>query len=307
MNCYNGVKRVNPDQITYLKDDLLLNIGTTEDRSLFLHRIEDNAIQAGLDPPTVTAAVNSNGKTTLYAIYATEFADDVDFLLPARMMVYIGLQYIQQAWRMRMEEKLKELKKTQTDFSEEDLEDLKPYGKKNDPILGVIGVVLYIKGGKWTGKTSIHEMIPDFDLYDPDTQKLIEDFHIHVIVPHDLDNLDQYDTETGAILKVMKASGSFNRLKELVDQNRDQFDNLSQPGKDVIAALTGFDLKGEKTMPTIMEQVQMELDSMQMKLDNMERERDNMERERDQAQGRADSLERELNQARAVIKKMTPR
>ena len=170
--------------------------------------------------------------TASYLILGIENQDKIHYAMPVRNALYDALQYAGQV-----------TKTAQKHRAEKDWK-----GKKNDEFLSgfyredrlipVITLVIYFQPTPWDGPRTLYEM---FGEQPPEVMKYVSDYRMHLIEPAALseDELSQFHSELGTVLKFLKHANEKEKLERLVEEDP-AYQRVSREGADVISVCAGI-------------------------------------------------------------------
>jgi len=147
-----------------------------------------------------------------------ELQNHIHYAMPVRAMLYDAIEYEAQVQR------------TASLRSRERESDAFLSGfRKDDKLIPVITLVLYLKPDKWDGPRSLSDM---YAPYDEAIKPYINDYSINLISPAELDSADfaQFSTEAGKVLEFIKCSGDKEHMERFIEEN----DNLRLSSKAVM-------------------------------------------------------------------------
>lgn len=155
--------------------------------------------------------------------YGIELEAESDFGMPERVMLYDVSEY---------ENQIKERDKKHCDNHEySSFMEKKSRMKKEDRLVPISTLVLYLGEGKWKGPKSISEMSqipPEMRL-----EKILQDYHIQVIEADNV-NPEDYTTDLKEFFKALQNRNNKEKLKVLFETA--EFQSLSRDAELAIAA-----------------------------------------------------------------------
>ena len=161
--------------------------------------------------------MRTDGKA-VYLMLGLEIQSHIHYAMPVRAMLYDAIEYEAQVQR------------TASLRSRERESDAFLSGfRKDDKLIPVITLVLYLKPDKWDGPRSLSDM---YAPYDEAIKPYINDYSINLISPAELDSADfaQFSTEAGKVLEFIKCSGDKEHMERFIEEN----DNLRLSSKAVM-------------------------------------------------------------------------
>jgi hypothetical protein len=145
---------------------------------------------------------------------------EIDYAMPARVMMYDALSYDEQRRQLEMK-----VNKKTGEF----------YRGKMGPhqyFYPVLTLVLYYGEEPWTGHRSLHELIqwPEDKRY----QQMISDYQIHVVDVHEIEQMEVFQSDLQYILSMIKYKNEKESLKTYIRKNGKQLEHLDISSKEVI-------------------------------------------------------------------------
>ena len=163
-----------------------------------------------------------------------ELQSHIHYAMPVRTMLYDAIEYEAQVQRTASlrsrERKSRSCEAEYINASRERESDEFLSGfRKDDKLIPVITLVLYLKPDKWDGPRSLSDM---YAPYDEAIKPYINDYSINLISPAELDSADfaQFSTEAGKVLEFIKCSGDKEHMERFIKEN----DNLRLSSKAVM-------------------------------------------------------------------------
>ena len=169
-------------------------------------------------------------KTTEYGIFVllgVENQSDIHYAMPVKNMVYDAMEYssqVNEATKLHRKEK---------DFTD-NAEFLSGF-KREDKLTPVITLTVYWGADEWDAPRCLHEMIDD--KYRALLQ-YVDNYHLHLIVPEEIDDFGKFQTSLGAVLEFIKASKSEALMDAVVNDNP-MFKQLDNEAVSTINVFTG--------------------------------------------------------------------
>ena len=164
--------------------------------------------------------------TTVYAVLGLENQTEINNAMVIKNGLYDFLEYSKQV--------------TETGKLHRQNKD-KPYDKgeflsgfyKGDKLKPVITLTLYFGADKWNGARDLHSLLN----LDERISKFVDNYHLNLISPAEIEDFENFDTELGAVLKYIKASEDKKSLYELIHTDR-VYSDISRESVDLINAVT---------------------------------------------------------------------
>ena len=115
--------------------------------------------------------------------------------------------------------------------------------RKEDKLIPVITVTIYLGDSEWDGAMSIKEML---NTDDPVLLKYVQDYKIHLIAPYLMSDEDfhKFRTDFGQLMQYIKYSKDKDKLDQIT-QEGDRFRSLDEDVANLINRVTGADMKFE--------------------------------------------------------------
>ncbi len=145
-----------------------------------------------------------NNEKMTFLLLGIENQSDVHYAMPVRNMLYDALNYGQQVSEIAAEHRAaKDLK---------DAEFLSGFSKE-DKIIPVITLTVYFGSDKWDGPRSLKDMFPD-DI-DEEVLSKMDDYHLHLIIPAEIEDFSRFKTDLGKAMKFIAATKDKNAFMKL--------------------------------------------------------------------------------------------
>ena len=151
-------------------------------------------------------SIKREGKIT-YAILGVENQSLINYAMPVRNLIYDALSYGAQVYE---EEKALKQSKKKLDSAEY----LSGFGK-DSRIYPVITLVINWGNKKWDGPRKLSDMLADTD---PRIKRLINDYEIRLLDPHDIDDFDKFSTMLGDVLEFIKCQDDEGYLERVIKE-----------------------------------------------------------------------------------------
>ena len=177
----------------------------------------------------VTAMEDDNAA---YLLLGIENQSEIHYAMPVRNMLYDAIQYVEQveetAKAHRMSDKMPE---TRAEF-------LSGF-YKTDKLLPIITLTLYFGADKWAAPKDLHGMLSANE----DILKFVDNYHLHLIVPAEIDDEDftKFHTELSLALKYVKYSKDKKKLAEIVNEDT-AYKSVSRKTADMVNVVTNSEL-----------------------------------------------------------------
>ena len=148
--------------------------------------------------------VRTDGKA-VYLMLGLEIQDKVHYAMPVRTMLYDAMEYASQ-----VQKNAKLIKKSGREKAE----------RKDDRLIPVITLVLYLNPDTWDGPRSLSDM---YAPYDDAIKPYINDYKINLISPAELNHEDfaKFHTDLGKVLEFIKCSDDKGKMEKFKEENAD--------------------------------------------------------------------------------------
>lgn len=215
---FNGKQMINPDKLSIL-DPAEMAIVSENTSEEVVQKIRDVLKQCVL---------MTDGKFT-YLILGIENQAEIHYAMPVRNMIYDALDYGKQVSETAKKHREQRDWKGSAEF-------LSGF-TKDDKLKPVITLTIYFGPDDWDGPRSLKEM---FDELDEDVMRFVEDYHIHLIVPKEIEDFSKFDTDLGKVMKYIAISNDKEAMKTL--QEDVNFQNVDVKTVQLLNACTGSDI-----------------------------------------------------------------
>lgn len=129
-------------------------------------------------------------------------------------------------------------------------------------------MVIYWGTKDWDGPKSLYEMMDIKSDMKDIIQKYVNDYKLHIIVPNEIENFEQFSTELGFCLRYIRFSTNKTKLKELLKEFAEVYSSFDKESGDLIQVVTNTKLPKEakkeeavdmcKAIDDMMEDARME-------------------------------------------------
>lgn len=171
-----------------------------------------------------------------YMLLGVENQANVHYAMPIRNMLYDALNYSSQVEKIgRGHRKRKDAK----------CDEFLSGFKKADKIKPIFTLVIYWGTKNWDAPKSLYEM---FDIQDGMTEvvkKYVNDYKLHVIVPNEIENFEQFSTELGYCLRYIRSSTNQLELKQLLKDYYDVYSSFDKESGNLLQVVTKTKLPKE--------------------------------------------------------------
>ena len=248
----------------------------------------------------------------VYMLLGIENASNVHYAQPVRNGLYDFMGYADQVERKSKENRRKRKLRDNSEF----LSGL----KKEDKIAGIITLTVYFGDRPWDGPRCLHEML---SIDDKEILKLIPDYRINLIDPHEINNSEKFMSDFRYIIEFMKASGDKEKMNSLLNEKRSIYSNMERDAMVVIRECANINIKIEekeekqdmcKAIDDMMRDARMsgealgeargrevERKIMQKELDEKQNQLDEKQNQLDEKQIRLDKYEKEIEELKKQL------
>ena len=115
--------------------------------------------------------------------------------------------------------------------------------RKEDRLMPVITLVIFLGASEWDAPMSIHEML---SIGDEHLLKYVPDYRIHLIAPSQMRDADflKFRTGFGQVLQYIKYSRNKEKLYQIIHES-DRFREMDEDSANLLNVVTGSGLKWE--------------------------------------------------------------
>lgn len=100
--------------------------------------------------------------------------------------------------------------------------------KKTDKVKPVFTLVIYWGTKEWDAPRSLFEMLDIKEENVDIIREYVNDYKLHIIVPSEIENFEQFSTELGDCFRYIQSSTEAGKLKKLIDDYSDIYSNLDK-------------------------------------------------------------------------------
>ena len=176
-------------------------------------------------------------KTTEYGIFillGVENQSEIHYAMPVRNMIYDGMEYSSQVSEAA--------RKHKRDKDYADKAEFLSGFKREDKLIPVITLTVYWGAEEWDAPRSLHDMI---DEKYRSIMKYVDDYHLNLVIPNEIENFEKFQTSLGAVLEFIKASKSEEMMDKVVHSNP-MFMQLDNEAVSTINVFTGVRIPVEE-------------------------------------------------------------
>lgn len=149
---------------------------------------------------------------TAYVLLGIEGQFKVHYAMPVRNMEYDALQYAKQV------EEIARKHREERDYKGRDSGEYLSGFYREDKVIPVITLVLYLSPDPWDGPRSIHEMLA---VKNPEILSFVQDYRLHLIEPAGIpkEDLGKFVSNLKQVIGYIKYSRDSKKLVELVESD----------------------------------------------------------------------------------------
>ena len=187
--------------------------------------------------------VKTNGRA-IYALLGTELESEVNYAMPVKAVLYDSLHYVTQVETIRKSIR-KSLKKEKAPLTPGEF--LSGF-RKEDRLVPIVTLVLFLKDTEWDGPTHLREMFADTEAQ---LLSFVPDYRINLLAPNRIpkEDFDKFQTDVGPLLEYIKNQKDKEQLDKIMHEN-DRFRSVDSETASLINTITGsrlkFDTREEK-------------------------------------------------------------
>lgn len=147
-----------------------------------------------------------------YFLLGIENQSDIHYAMPVKSMVYDALNYASQVNMIAKEHRICKDKMGSDEF-------LSGFTKE-DKLIPIITLVIYWGADVWNTPKSLYEMFWKTDLK---ILRFVNDYKINLIAPWQIKDFSRFHTEVGKVLEYINASKDLEKMKEVLEKNREYY------------------------------------------------------------------------------------
>ena len=147
---------------------------------------------------------------------------------------------------------------------------------------------------------------------DKEILKLIPDYRINLIDPHEINNSEKFMSDFRYIIEFMKASGDKEKMNSLLNEKRSVYSNMERDAMVVIRECANINIKIEekeekqdmcKAIDDMMKDARMsgEVRGREVERKIMQKELDEKQNQLDEKQIRLDKYEKEIEELKRQL------
>lgn len=172
-------------------------------------------------------------ETATYMLLGIENQSGIHYAMPVRNMVYDAYNYFSQVETIG-----KKHRKEKDVRGDEFLSGF----SKTDKIKPILTLVIYWGTKEWDAPRSLFEMFEIKEEVEEILKEYVNDYKIHVIVPREIENFEQFSTGLGNCLRYIWASENPKTMGKLLWEYADIYSNLDIDSVNLIQEVTGTEI-----------------------------------------------------------------
>ena len=176
----------------------------------------------------------------IYAVLGSEIQAKVHYAMPVKDGLYDFMHYAKQVEVAKNSYRSQDGKQKRVRLTGEEF--LSGF-RKDDKLMPVITLVIYLGASEWDGPMSIHEMLSTKNRR---LLRFVQDYRIHLISPGRIADEEflKFKTDLGKVLQYIKYSKDKEKLYELTHRG-ERFRNVDVDSANLINVVTGSELEFE--------------------------------------------------------------
>lgn len=209
---FHGKQVVKPEELT-VQDVTEISLPYEGEKGLGV------PIQKFRDVMKLWTVMTSSDAT--YMLLGIENQKNVHYAMPIRNMLYDALNYASQ---------VEDMGKIHRELKDANSDEFLSGFKKTDKVKPVFTLVIYWGTKEWDGPRSLYEMLDVKEDMREFIKEYANDYKLHIIVPNEIENFEQFATDLGHCFRYIRSSGQKEQLKKLIEEYGDiysDFDKIS--------------------------------------------------------------------------------
>ena len=184
--------------------------------------------------------VMTDGRAIYTVAFGGEIQADIHYAMPVKNGLYDFIYYARQVKQADRSYRNQDGKEDRIDLSWP--EQMSGF-RKEDRLIPVITVTIYLGASAWDGPRSIREML---NTDDKQLLSFVQDYRIHLIAPYLMadDDFRKFRTDFGQLMEYIKYSMDDEKLDQITHEG-DRYRNLDVDLANLINEVTGRNLKFE--------------------------------------------------------------
>lgn len=212
---FNGQQVISPAELEERDTTSVLTLYGAGGKEAYKQRWRD----------LLKSAIIKSTQDSIFVLLGVENQSDVHYAMPVKAMVYDSMNYSVQV------NEITRMHRNAKDYNS-NAEFLSGF-KKEDKLIPIITLTVYWGADEWDGPRSLHEMFSDkYESLFP----YIDDHHLHLIIPREIEDFHHFKTELGAVLEFIKASANEEEMDRVVRENP----KFRSMGNDAVSAINVF-------------------------------------------------------------------
>lgn len=173
------------------------------------------------------------GKNATYMLLGIENQTNIHYAMPIRNMLYDALNYSSQ---------VEEQGKIHRELKDANKDEFLSGFKKTDKVKPVFTLVIYWGTKEWDGPRSLYEMLDVKENMREFIKEYVNDYKLHIIVPSEIENFEQFSTDLGYCFRYIRSSGQKDKLKKLIEEYGDIYSNFDKKSGYLLECVTNTKL-----------------------------------------------------------------
>lgn len=172
-------------------------------------------------------------KNATYMLLGIENQTNIHYAMPIRNMLYDALNYSSQ---------VEEQGKIHRELKDANKDEFLSGFKKTDKVKPVFTLVIYWGTKEWDGPRSLYEMLDVKENMREFIKEYVNNYKLHIIVPSEIENFEQFSTELGYCFRYIRSSGQKDKLKKLIEEYGDIYSNFDKKSGYLLECVTNTKL-----------------------------------------------------------------
>ena len=166
-----------------------------------------------------------------YIMIGIENQTHTNYTMPVRNMLYDVLEY---------ESQLQKYAKQHRKVGDLNGDEYISGFSKKDKLIPVVTLVIYFGADKWDGPRTLHEM---FDIKDDKILEYVSDYRLNLIEPAAIEDTEKFKSDFRYVVDFIKNSKDKNKLRKLVEENREYFSKVPNDTAMLIKCCADVDVR----------------------------------------------------------------
>lgn len=197
---YGGKQIIEADNLREENINEIAGLYNGNKKNLYVEKYRD----------IIKKCVIKSDRDNTYFLLGIENQSEVHYAMPVRNMLYDSLNYSGQVSKIEKIHKRNKDKLSSAEY-------LSGFTKE-DKINPVITLVVYWGSDKWDAPKSLYAM---FKNTNAEILKYVDNYHINLISPESIEDFSMFKTELGKVLEFIKASDSIQKMKRILENNKE--------------------------------------------------------------------------------------